>query len=133
MANSLYNYGQEQFAKAGINWTTDTIKCALVDNTYTPNLATDQFYSTISAKVVGTPQAIASPTATGGVCKASNVTFTAVTGNQVKYVVFYKDTGTTTTSPLICCIDTATGLPVTPNGGNITVQVDATNGVFTLN
>jgi hypothetical protein len=47
--------------------------------------------------------------------------------------VIYKDTGTAATSPLIAYIDTATGLPVTPNGGDITVTWDnGSNKIFKL-
>ena len=42
-------------------------------------------------------------------------------------IIIYKDTGTEATSPLIAMIDTATGLPITPNGGDIIVTWD--NGV----
>jgi hypothetical protein len=36
-------------------------------------------------------------------------------------------------SPLICIFDTATNLPVTPNGGDITIQFDnGTNKIFKL-
>jgi hypothetical protein len=42
------------------------------------------------------------------------------------------DTGTAATSPLVAYIDTGvTGLPVTPNGGNITVTWNA-SGIFQL-
>jgi hypothetical protein len=59
------------------------------------------------------------------------VTFTAVTGDVSEAVILYKDTGVAATSPLIAYIDTATGLPVTPNGGDITVTVPA-SGWFSL-
>jgi hypothetical protein len=122
--NALYDKGRNAFLEGGINWISDTIKAALVDLNYTPDLANDQFWSTPAAHVVGTPQVIGSAAAAAGVANGGAVTFTAVTGNQVKYLVIYKDTGTAGTSPLIACIDTATGLPVTPNGGNINVSWD---------
>lgn len=110
----------------GVDVNTDTIKAALVSSSYTPNLATHEFWSSASANVVGTPQTLSSVTVTDGAFgAASPLTYTAVTGSQVNYVVFYKDTGTTTTSPIIAIFDTATGLPVTPNGGNITVSLNA--------
>ena len=37
-------------------------------------------------------------------------------------MVIYQDTGDVNTSRLIAFIDTATGLPVTPNGGDIVVE-----------
>ena len=43
------------------------------------------------------------------------------------------DTGTDSTSPLIAFIDTATGLPITPNGGDIIVTWDnGPNKLFKL-
>ena len=54
-----------------------------------------------------------------------------MTGDPSEALVIYKDTGTESTSPLIMYIDTATGLPVTPNGGDITVTWDnGTNKIF---
>ncbi len=135
-ANALYDYGRNQFAMAGIKWAAsggDTVKAALVSSSYTPNLASDQFWSTVSPYVVGTPQQIPLSDPVAGVCNGGGVTFSAVTGSQVKYVVIYKDTGTPSTSPLIACLDTATGLPVTPNGGNITITWDSgVNKIFKL-
>ena len=46
--------------------------------------------------------------------------------------MIYKDTGSEATSPLIAYIDTATGLPITPNGGDIAPRSleAANNGAF---
>ena len=56
----------------------------------------------------------------------------AVTGAQVTKLVIYIDTGTASTSPLVAFLDTSvTGLPVTPNGGDITITWNA-SGIFTL-
>jgi hypothetical protein len=77
--------------------------------------------------------ALASKTYTAGVFNAANVTLTAVTGSAVNYIVIYADSGTDSTSRLIALIDTATGLPVTPNGGDITITWDTgTNKIFKL-
>jgi hypothetical protein len=55
-----------------------------------------------------------------------------VSGVSVEALIIYKDTGTASTSPLIYFVDVAaSGLPVTPNGGNITVQFNA-SGIFAL-
>lgn len=133
MANALYDKGREGFLDGSIDWDTDTIKVALVDTgTYTVNLSVHDFYDDVTG-VVGTPQTLASKTVTSGVADAADVTFTSVTGNSVEALVIYKDTGTASTSRLIAYIDTATGLPVTPNGGNITVAWDnGANKIFKL-
>jgi hypothetical protein len=106
-----------------------TIKAALVDTgTYTFSAAHD-FYNDVSAGVIGTPQAIGTKTVgtvAAGVFDGDNVTFTAVTGNSVEAILLYKDTGNVATSPLIGLIDNvASGLPVTPNGGDITITWNA--------
>lgn len=133
MANRLYDLGRESFLKGEISWSGDNIKACLVDSaSYTPNTATDQFLSDLSG-VVATSGNLASKTTTDGVADAADVTFSSVTGNQSEYIVVYQDTGVSTTSRLIALVDTATGLPVTPNGGDIVVQWDSgANKIFKL-
>jgi type IV secretory pathway VirB2 component (pilin) len=83
--------------------------------------------------IVATSGNLASKTSTNGVADAADITFTAVTGDVSEALVIYKDTGVAATSPLLAFIDTATGLPVTPNGGNINVVFDnGTNKIFKL-
>lgn len=132
MANALYNKAKESFISQNpsIDLDTDTIKVALVDTgTYTFSAA-HQYYSSVTG-VVGTPATLASKTITNGVFDAADVTFAAVSGASVEALVVYKDTGSAATSPLIAYIDTGTNLPVTPNGGDITIQWNA-SGILTL-
>jgi hypothetical protein len=133
MANALYDKGREAFLTGAINWTADTIKIALIDTgTYTVNLATHQFLTSLTG-VVSTAQTLGTKTATDGVADAADVTFPTVTGTSVEALVIYKDTGTAGTSALIAYIDTGTGLPVTPNGGDIIVVFDnGANKIFKL-
>lgn len=134
MANSMYGLGREAFLAGSIAALTDTLALSLFTTAYTPNLATDQFYSTpiASGGLLNSKQTLTSVTGAAGTLSAANVTFTSVTtGSTGTYLVLFKDTGTNSTSPLIGLIDTATGLPVTTNGGNITVAW-ASGQVFTL-
>lgn len=135
MANAIYDKGREAFLNGGINWGADTIKAVLVDAAdYTRDLAAHQFLSDIPAGArVATSAALTGKTSTAGVADAADVTFTTVTGDQAEYIVLFKDTTNPATSPLIACIDTATGLPVTPGGGDITVTWDnGANKIFKL-
>ncbi len=135
MANALYDLGREKFLTGSISWSADTIKITLSDAAdYTKNLATDEFISDVPALArVAVSGALTSKTTTAGVADAADVTWTAVTGDQSEEIIGWKDTGTETTSPLIFNIDTATGLPVTPNGGDITVVWDnGTNKILKL-
>ncbi len=115
-----------------INLSSDNIKCCFITSGYTVNLATHQYVTDLSNILVRSGN-FASKTETGGVFNAANITFTAVTGAQILYIVIYKDTGTDSTSPLILYIDTATNLPITPNGSDITITWDTgANKIFAL-
>jgi hypothetical protein len=98
---------------------TGTLKAALRDTNDRAYNAADQYYSDISAAVVGTPVEITSPTFTLGVLDGANITFSSVTGDQCEAIDVYLDTGVAATSPLICFIDSGSGLPITPDGNNI--------------
>jgi len=133
LANYLYDKGRQAFLEGGIAWLTDNINVGLVTATYSASQSADQFWSTPVTNVVGTPQTLGTKTSTSGVAGAANVTFTAVSGSAVTQIIIYKNTGTNSTSPLIAHIDTATGLPVTPNGGDITIAWDTgANKIFKL-
>lgn len=133
MANAIYPKYKEAIIQSSSNSSlTGTVKVALVDTgTYTYS-ASHQFLSDLSG-VVGTAQTIgATKSYTDGVFDGGDVTYTAVTGNSVEALVIYIDTGTAGTSRLVAYIDTGvTGLPVTPNGGDITVTWNA-SGIFAL-
>ena len=125
MANALYDLGREAFLSGDITWDGDAIKTILVDSAlYTPNLATDQFLSDVPAvSRTATSSDLVSKTVAAGVADAGDVTYSAVPiDDPQEYVVIYQDTTVEGTSRLIALIDTATGLPVTPNGGDIIVQ-----------
>jgi len=133
MANAIYPLYKQALLDASTNSDVNdgTVKVALVDTgTYTYSAAHD-FLDDLSG-VVGTAQTIANTTVAAGVFDGDNVTFTAVSGATVEALVIYIDTGTPSTSRLVAYIDTGqTGLPVTPNGGDITVTWNA-SGIFAL-
>lgn len=138
MANAIYPiYKQNLLAgTSGYDLDNDTVNdgpyCALVDTgSYTYSSAHD-FYSDL-AGVVGTDQRITSPTVTNGTFDGGDLTFSSVSGNTVEALVIYRhNAGANTTWPLVVYIDTSvTGLPVTPNGGNITVTWNA-SGIFAI-
>ena len=135
MANALFDKARQRFLEGQLTWTTDTIKSVLVDTgTYTPNLSAHEFLSDIgSGSRISTSGAFTGKAATGGAADANDVTHTSVTGASIEAIVLYKDTGVDSTSPLIAYIDTATGLPITPNGGDIIITWDnGPNRIFKL-
>lgn len=133
MANTLYDNSRQLFLEGGINWLTDTIRCLLVNAAnYTVNVSGHLHLSDISSSArVTNPVTLTSKATTGGAADAADVTFTSVTGLTVNSIVIVKDSGSEATSPLIAYIDTATGLPLTPNGGDVIVTWDnGTNKIF---
>ena len=137
MANAIY----PKYKEALLNNSADSaltgsgatgLYVALVDTgTYTFSSA-HQFYSSLTG-IVGTDQEITVTTLVNGTVDGNDVTFTAVSGVSVEALVLYrKNAGANTTWRLIAYIDTSvTGLPVTPNGGDITITWNA-SGIFTL-
>lgn len=135
MANALFDFYRSQCLTADVD-LDDSIVLVFVDHADdTPVPATDDFLDDIlSAARVATSGAFASKTFTAGVFDAADVVLTAVTGDPFESIVIYDNTpATEATKDLIAFIDTATGLPTTPNGGDITVQWDAgANRIFKL-
>ena len=143
MANTLYDNGRQLFLTGGINWTADTIKCSLVDGTYAPNFSNDAVLTNIGNNHFIAPTAntqagavLTNKQAIAGAAKADNVTFSSVASNlaQAAALIIWKDTGLDIpTFPLIAYINAATGLPITPNGGDIIVVWDTgVNRIFRL-
>lgn len=130
MANALYPKWREAILQAAANSSlAGTVKVAIVDaGVYSYNAA-HEFYSSLSG-VVGTPQALTSKTYVNGVFDAADVVVPSVSGATAEALVLYVDTGTAGTSRLVAYIDSGyTGLPVTPNGGNIEIQWGS-GGIF---
>ncbi len=135
MSSGLYDAARALFLAAGINWSSDTIKVTLIHSaTYVVNLATHDFFDDVTGGGIATSSALGGKTTTAGVADANDFTYTAVSGATGEALVVWSDTaGISSTDPLIAYIDTGTGLPVTPNGGDITVAWDSgANKIFKL-
>lgn len=131
MANAIYPLYKQALldASTDVDINDGTVKVALSTAAYN---SAHQYYSSVSASTVGTPQTINNTTVTNGLFDGDDVTYTAVTGSQVTALIIYIDTGNTATSRLVAFIDTSvTNLPVTPNGGNISITWNA-SGIFQL-
>ena len=130
MANALYPKGKEKILTAGINFTSDTIKAAVVSSAYTYS-ATHEFLSDLGAAVIGDAKTLSGKSVTNGAFDADDVVFGAVaSGANALGVVLYKDSGVAGASPLIAYIDDITGFPLATNGGSITVNWD--NGLYRI-
>lgn len=104
---------------------TDNIDMSLLDQTDSGTItASTANYDTVDTPtVVATGDLPAVSSISGGVVTLSGaLTFTSVSGDSAEYLTLWKNSGTPSTSPLLITWDSATtGLPVTPNGGNIVV------------
>lgn len=138
MANALFNaYRNVVVEGTGPNINTSTVKAMFVDHGVdTPNPSADDFIDDIlsGARVpaIASCPVLASKTfgVVGvGVFDAADVTFAALSGASVESLILFVDTGTEATSRLLAFWDTATGLPLTPNGGDVTVQWSA-SGIY---
>ena len=134
MANAVYPEYKEFLLSAAadvslnIDTSTDGPYCALVDTGTSPYNAAHDMYNESSADDiesgnVGTDQRITTPTVANGLFDGDNLTYTSVSGATIEALVIYRhNAGADTTWKLVAYIDTSvTGLPLTPNGGNITV------------
>ena len=126
MANSLYTKARERFARGQFDWLTDTFKCLLVDTgVYSVNLDGHEFLSDIGTSArVATSGPLTGKALVSGAIDCNDVVFSGVTGASVEAVVLFKDTGVPETSPLVAYFDTGTGLPITPNSGDINLAWD---------
>lgn len=118
-----------------LNWLTDPIYAILLDTanyTFSPNHQT-------LADIDGSAFIVSSDVLTGrttanGVADADDVTFASPSSGPVmSALILVKDGGTAITSKLIAYIDTAAGLPYTPDGLTIAVQwSNGANRIFAL-
>lgn len=136
MASGLYTSFKEALLtqNPSIDLDTDTIKARLYSSSdYTVNLGTHDFINDVTAYSGTTDQTLSNKTTTSGTFdNTADLTFSSVAIDGTKDatgVVLYKDTGTASTSPVICNLEFATA--VTPNGGDITVAFNA-SGCFAL-
>lgn len=126
MSNTSYPKGMEKLLSGSINASTDTLKAALLPSGYAFSVS-HEFVSQLGS-IIGTAQTLANKTVTGGVLDADDLDFGALApGSTIGSVVIFKDTGNTSTSPVLFFFDTVTGLPMATNGGAVTIPWD--NGV----
>lgn len=140
MANTVYTPAREGHLAGEIDFDTAVIKAALVRG-YTVT-ASHKFVSdvtTASGVLAATSAALASKTVTGGTADAADITFTAPTANASGHgVLVFQASAVTggadvaaTAQRVIAYFDTGTNLPITLNGGDVTVAWNA-SGIYTI-
>jgi hypothetical protein len=142
MANAMYDIYKTALMSASTNVAltfndaTDGPFVSLIDTGTTAFSQAHDFYDDVVGANVGTTQRIVSPTVgtvAQGVFDGNDVTFPTTSGATVEALIIYRhNSGANTAWRLVVFIDSSvTGLPVTPNGGDITVTWNA-SGIFKL-
>ena len=125
-----------------VDWASDTIKVTLHSSSYTP-ATTHEFFSSVTNELStangytagGATLGTKSRTVTGHVTayKAAATTWTPGAGQTLaaRYAVVRKDTGTASTSPVLCYVllDSAPA-DVSATNAAFTLTWDSTDGVF---
>ena len=135
MADLLYNQVFEEMLKAGINFSSDTIKAALMKTTYVADKDTHDHYDDISSEELASGGGYT----TGGNTLASKTVTLDLTNDRAEFdaadtawtsatfstigAILYRDTGTPATSALICFLDF--GGTVTVTAGTLTIVFHA--------
>jgi hypothetical protein len=131
----LFDKGRDRFARADLDWIDHAVRVVLTDGAaYTPNQATHEYLSSIPVGARVSEVGVTGKTTDGtGVCDGADAVLSAVTGPQSEYLALYRFVTGDADSPLIALIDSATGLPITPNGGDIEIRwSDAANKIFKI-
>ena len=129
---TAFNDGKMKILDGTIDLDTDTIKVSLHTSTYSPNIDTHTFFSDLTNELDASGgytaggAALASRVVTAddtndrGVFDAANLSWSALTPSAAfRYAVIYKDSGLSTTSPLIAYIDF--GADQNPAGSAFTI------------
>ena len=127
MANAIYPKWKEAVLNGGTGVAlSGTLKVTLVDLADYTYSATHDFIDDVPAAARVATATLGTKTYTNGLLDAADTTFTTVTGDVSEALILWLDTGVESTSRLFAYFDTGvTGLPVTPNGGNINITWNA--------
>lgn len=127
MANAFYPTFLEAILATALTGTT--VKAMAVNSVggatqYTYSAAHNFVSDVASGAILARSGALASKTFVGGVLRADNLApaFAALAGDPFELVILYIDTGSDATSRLLACYDTATGLPLTPDGTDVNIN-----------
>ena len=138
MADALYDASKvDMLDGTWTDWASGNVGAILYDvGAGGAFSASDTDYTDVSAGKVGTAVDVGGRAVlSDGSADCNTITFSSVTGSESEAVILYRYTGGTADSPtgttLIAYIDSATNLPVTPNGGDISMTIDAA-GLFSL-
>lgn len=140
MANQLFTKAKQSMLGGELNLSSNVVTIALVDTDIYSFDVSHQFRSNIPNTAVVATANLVNKTIIDGVFDADDAVFPFVVGANCEALILYHNTGNAeldgarqSDSNLVAYIDTAVGLPVLPNGGNITVKFsDGASKIFAL-
>lgn len=137
---NVYGLALQSMLNKEVDWDTDSVKAMLCTAAYVPDQDTHRYKNSVTNEVTGTGYTaggIVVPTrgftydgaANNLRLTCGNLAFGTLTVAGIRIVVFYVDTGTATTSPLLSWMDL--GADQSPTASPFTI--DMSNGVMVLN
>jgi hypothetical protein len=134
VANFVYPSAKQMLLEANLNWLTDPIYAILINTQYyAASLGHTSLADVDAQAFVVSSSLLTGRTTTNGVADADDLVFSPTAGPICQALILVKDGSTAIQSKLIAYIDTARGLPYTPDGTSIKfVWDDALNRIFAL-
>lgn len=132
MSTFKYYTASNAFGTAQINWLTNTICALLVNSTYAPSQAKDQYVSDIpSAAIIARSAQLTSKAITNGVCRGLIPEFDALVSLlPAAALILYVNSSVDDSSQLIYYSSDGFGFPFLPQGLNYFVTYDQANGGY---
>lgn len=123
-----YAKGLQNMMAKKVDWMNDTVRAALLSASYSPSRDVHQYVSDLTGELVGGAYARATLTGKTSVVGSgtetvgsANISFASMTASPgPRYCVFFVDTGSAATSPLIMWMDFDIPVPITANNSVIT-------------
>lgn len=130
MANFVYKKAKQAILNGQFNFSSNSFRVSVINNSYTPNENSHEFLSDIpSASIVYTSDNIAGITNTLGVIDAGDFNFTISANTAFNAIVFYKVGSNDADSRLLFYIDNSTGLPFSGSSEVVTVIFNWNNDI----
>lgn len=112
----MYGPALVSLAAGDIDFTGGTVKCALASASYTPNQDTHDFFNDITNEVSGAGYTAGGVTLAGKTSTynsstntltldSNDPTWATLSVAQIRFAIFYVDSGSAATSPLISYMD----------------------------
>lgn len=117
-------------AKANTTLLDNTVRVALVDNAIYAYDSSHEFKESLVGAIVSESEPVLNKTITGSTFSGDQTVFPNVVGDTVEAAVVFIEGDSAGSSRLVAYYDSSSGLPLTPNGGDLSINWN--NGIFKL-